>query len=114
MTEVKDDLGVREASELLGVSEYVVREEAKKGNLGATKEGNRWVFSRAKVLAHLDNREEPDAQGSERAVDPQCHRCRGRYPLGDWEQVNDNGEVLRCPNCGSVSIRKYMLESSLA
>lgn len=49
----KEVLDVEEAAQLLGVSPWTVREQAKRGSLPARKVGREWRFSRQALLGWL-------------------------------------------------------------
>jgi len=49
----KEVLNAEEAAELLGVSPWTVREEARAGKLPGRKVGREWRFSRTALLDYL-------------------------------------------------------------
>lgn len=59
----KDVLNVEEAAELLGVSPWTVREQARMGRLPGRKVGKEWRFSRAALLSWLAGSQQ-DGQSS--------------------------------------------------
>lgn len=51
----KEVLNAQEASELLGVSAWTIRELAHQGRLPGQKIGREWRFSRTALLNHLSD-----------------------------------------------------------
>lgn len=51
--EAKEVLNAEEAAELLGVSAWTVREQARTGGIPARKVGKEWRFSRTALLEWL-------------------------------------------------------------
>ena len=53
MRKSKDVLNVEEAAQLLGVSAWTVREQARQGHLPGRKVGKEWRFSRQGLMISL-------------------------------------------------------------
>jgi excisionase family DNA binding protein len=60
MRKSKDVLNVEEAAELLGVSPWTVREQARQGHLPGRKVGKEWRFSRQGLMIWLQDGVKPD------------------------------------------------------
>lgn len=69
MRKSKDVLNVEEAAQLLGVSPWTVREQARQGNLPGRKVGKEWRFSRQGLMIWLEDGVRTDIPTSTAAAD---------------------------------------------
>ncbi len=88
----KEVLNVKEAAELLGFTEYSIREFCKAGKIPAKKVGKEWRFYKPDLISWLRNYDERKLVRPKRFSEKELEKVR-------VEIIDGNRKLLKCKKC---------------